>query len=46
MEERMARNGIRTSKSVARTASKVLSNPHSSRGAKRLAASSLSNRGK
>ena len=46
MEEGMARNAIRTSRGVARTASKVLSNPHSSRSAKRLAASTLSNRGR
>ena len=39
-------NGIRTSRGVARTASKVLSNPHSSHSAKRLAASTLSNRGR
>ncbi len=42
----MAKNGIRTSRGVARTASKVLSNPHSSRSAKRLAGSTLGNRGK
>ena len=46
MEERMVRNAIRTSRGVARTASKVLSNPHSSHSAKRLAASTLSNRGR
>ncbi len=39
-------NGIRTSRRVAHTASKVLSNPHSSHSAKRLAASTLSNRGR
>ena len=39
-------NGIRTSKKMAHTASKVLSNPHSSRSAKRLAGGILSNRGK
>jgi len=42
----MAKNGIRTSKHVAHTASKMLSNPHSSRSAKKLAGSTLSNRGK
>lgn len=42
----MSKNSIRTSKEVARTASKVLSNPRSSNSAKRIAASTLSNRGK
>ena len=34
----MAKNGIRTSRRVAHTASKVLSNPHSSRSANGLLA--------
>ncbi len=42
----MARNAIRTSRGMAHTASKVLLNPRSSHSAKRLAASTLSNRGK
>lgn len=40
----MARNSVRTSSKVARTASKVLSKPSSSKAAKTLAGSALSNR--